>query len=60
MEEEEKKGSGDSAQLSGSKVEQETVELIKNKYTKNIASPFINKSKNWDDKDHWAIPEDLQ
>ena len=60
MEEEEKKGSGYSAPLSGSKVEQETVELIKNKYTKNIASPFINKSKNWDDKDHWAIPEDLQ
>ena len=47
------------APLSGLK-EQETVELIKNKYTKNIANPFINKSKNWDDKDHWAIPEDLQ
>ena len=44
----------------GKQQELEEVELIQNKFTKNIASPFINKSKNWDDKEHFAIPQDLQ
>jgi hypothetical protein len=35
------------------------VELIKNKYTKNIASPFVSQSKVWDDNEHWQIPEDI-
>jgi superfamily II DNA/RNA helicase len=47
-------------QSKGIKGETEEVELIQNKFTKNIASPFINKSKNWDDQEHWNIPEDIQ
>jgi actin-related protein len=33
------------------------IELIKNKYTKNLASPFINHVKNWDDEEYFHIPE---
>ena len=35
------------------------VELIQNKHTRNIASPFINQSKSWDDEE-LAIPADLK
>lgn len=35
------------------------VELIVNKHTRNIASPFINQSKSWDDEE-LAIPEQLK
>ena len=34
----------------------EEVELIQNKHTRNIASPFINQSKSWDDPE-LAIPD---
>lgn len=37
----------------------EEVELIQNKHTRNIASPFINQSKSWDDPE-LAIPEDIK
>ena len=38
----------------------QTIELIKNKFTTNIASPFINHSKSWDNEEHFTIPEDFQ
>ena len=38
----------------------EDVTLIQNKYTKNIASPFINHKRSWDDDDYFKIPEELQ
>jgi len=34
--------------------------LIKNKYTANLASPFINHSQQWENKEHFDIPEDIQ
>ena len=37
----------------------EDVTLIQNKYTKNIASPFINHKRSWDDDDYFKIPEEL-
>jgi len=36
------------------------VTLIENKYTKNIASPFINHQKNWDDEELYKIPADIR
>lgn len=36
------------------------VELIKNKFTDNIASPFINQSKSWSDETQFQIPEDIR
>lgn len=36
------------------------VELIKNKWTKNIASPFLNHQKTWDDENHFKIPDDIR
>ena len=38
----------------------EDVEIMQNKFTKNIVSPFINHQKAWDDEEHFKIPEDLQ
>ena len=40
-------------------VEQEEVELTQNKWIANVASPFLNKSKDWDDKEAFGIPEDI-
>jgi|DEB0MinimDraft_12_1074336.scaffolds.fasta_scaffold73907_1 superfamily II DNA/RNA helicase len=39
---------------------EEGAELIKNKFTKNIASPFINHQKSWDDENHFKIPDDIR
>ena len=36
-----------------------TVELLENKYTENIAHPFISQSKVWDDEDTFAMPDDI-
>lgn len=38
----------------------EDVELIQNKFTRNITSPFINHQKSWEDEDFLSIPLDLQ
>ena len=38
----------------------EDVEILQNKFTKNIVSPFINHQKAWDDEEHFKIPDDLQ
>ena len=38
----------------------EEVELIKNKFTQNTASPFVSQSKSWDDVDHFQMPPDIQ
>ena len=35
------------------------VELIANKHTKNITSPFISSSKVWEDEEIFGIPEDI-
>ena len=35
------------------------VEMMKNKQSRNVISPFINQSKTWDDED-LNIPEDLK
>ena len=37
----------------------EEVEIMQNKHTRNVISPFINQSKTWDDED-LKIPEDLR
>lgn len=37
----------------------EEVELMQNKHTRNIMSPFINQSSSWDDKE-LGIPDDLK
>ena len=37
-----------------------TVELLENKYTQNVAQPFISQSKCWDDEDTFAMPDDIQ
>lgn len=37
----------------------EEVELMQNKHTRNIMSPFINQSSSWDDAD-LGIPSDLK
>ena len=44
-------------------LEGEEVELLENKYVKNIASPFINQKKTWDnidDHDSYSIPDDIK
>jgi superfamily II DNA/RNA helicase len=38
---------------------QSNIELIKNKHTKNIASPFINHKKTWESEESYQIPQDL-
>lgn len=35
------------------------VELVENKYTKQVASPFINETKSWDDE-NLSIPDDIK
>ena len=35
------------------------VELIQNKFTENVTSPFISKSNIWEDKEVFDMPEDL-
>ena len=37
----------------------EGVELMQNKFTKNISSPFINQQRSWEDEDHFTIQPDL-
>ena len=41
------------------KDEGENVELIQNKFSKNVASAFINQQKSWDDEDLFKIPEEI-
>lgn len=36
------------------------VEVVKSKWIANIASPFLKKSKSWDDETIWKIPEDIR
>lgn len=43
-------------EFTGNVQKDERVSLIENKYVKNIASPFINHQKNWDDEDLYVIP----
>lgn len=38
----------------------EGVELLQNKYTKNISSLFINQQRSWDDEEHFTISKELQ
>ena len=47
-------------EFTGENVNEERVSLIDNKYTKNIASPFINHQKSWDDNEHYVIPADIR
>jgi hypothetical protein len=35
------------------------VELVKNKFSKNLASPFISRGKSWDNEEHFQIPKDI-
>ena len=41
------------------KDEGENVELIQNKFSKNVASAFINQQRSWDDDDLFTIPAEL-
>jgi hypothetical protein len=36
-----------------SKTEQQEVELVPNKFTQQLASPFINHAKSWDNDEHF-------
>ena len=38
----------------------EAVELIQIKGIRNLASPFINQQRDWDDVQHVVIPQELQ
>ena len=38
----------------------EDVELMVNKHTRNVASPFINHQTAWDDEEHFKIPAEIQ
>ena len=38
----------------------ENVELIQNKFSKNVASPFVNQQKSWDDEEQFKIPVEIQ
>ena len=38
----------------------EDVELIQNKFTKNITSPFINQKKSWEDEEVFPIPAEIR
>ena len=42
------------------KDEGENVELIQNKFSKNVASPFVNQQKSWDDEEQFKIPIEIQ
>jgi hypothetical protein len=42
------------------KDEGENVELIQNKFSKNVASPFVNQQKSWDDEEQFKIPVEIQ
>ena len=57
---EESKVKHDKLQENEDKTVTEQVELIDNKFTKNIASPFINQSKAWTDESQFKIPEDIR
>lgn len=35
------------------------VELIQNKYTQNVAQPFISSTKVWEDDEQFNIPDDI-
>ena len=35
------------------------VELIQNKYTQNVAQPFISSTKVWEDEEQFNIPDDI-
>ena len=36
------------------------IEIVDNKYIKNEMSPFINNDRDWDNKDHFNIPDDIK
>jgi len=35
------------------------VKIIKNKFTRNIASPFISEQRDWSDENHFKLTEEL-
>ena len=37
----------------------EEVEIVENKYAANLASPFLNQLKSWENEDDFSIPEDI-
>lgn len=41
------------------KDQQDEVELVKNKFSKNLASPFISRGKSWENEEHFQIPKDI-
>ena len=41
------------------KGEANVVELVQNKYTENVAQPFISQTKVWEDDEHFKIPDDI-
>ncbi len=35
------------------------VKKMKNKFTRNVLSPFINQQRNWEDEEHFKIPPEI-
>jgi hypothetical protein len=44
----------------GNKDVVDEIEIVQSKYIKNDASPFINIDRDWDNKDHFNIPDDIK
>lgn len=38
----------------------EEIEIVQSKFIKNDASPFLNNDRDWDNKEHFLIPEDIK
>ena len=38
----------------------EEIEIVESKFIKNDASPFLNNDRDWDNKDHFNMPEDIK
>ena len=46
--------------LKESKDVAEEIEIVESKFIKNEASPFLNNDRDWDNKEHFTIPDDIK
>ena len=44
----------------GGKDVAEEIEIVESKFIKNEASPFLNNDRDWDNKEHFTIPDDIK
>ncbi len=43
----------------GEKGKFQVIEIVDNKFASNLASPFINRLKSWENEDDFSIPNDI-